>query len=52
LLAEIVNAVIFLDLGDQWQFWLPGAMVLVAAALFARASGTRRALQPGTEGAP
>jgi hypothetical protein len=33
----------FLQLGDQWQFWLPGATVLVAAALYARASGTRLA---------
>jgi ribose transport system ATP-binding protein len=52
LLAEIVNAMAFLDLGDQWQFWLPGAIVLAAAALYARASGTRLALQPVGETAP
>lgn len=43
LLGEVVNALPFLDLGDQWQFWLPGAIVLVAAAIYARASGIRLA---------
>ena len=37
------RALPFLQLGDQWQFWLPGATVLVVAAIYARASGTRLA---------
>ena len=37
------RALPFLHLGDQGQFWLPGATVLVAAAIYARASGTRLA---------
>jgi ribose transport system ATP-binding protein len=43
LLTELIAALPFLQLGDQWQFWLPGAAVLVAAAIYARASGTRLA---------
>jgi ribose transport system ATP-binding protein len=43
LLTELIGALPFLQLGDQWQFWLPGATVLVAAAIYARASGTRLA---------
>jgi ribose transport system permease protein/ribose transport system ATP-binding protein len=43
LLSELIAALPFLQLGDQWQFWLPGATVLVAAAIYARASGTRLA---------
>jgi ribose transport system permease protein/ribose transport system ATP-binding protein len=43
LLTELIGALPFLQLGDAWQFWLPGATVLVAAAIYARASGTRLA---------
>jgi Ribose/xylose/arabinose/galactoside ABC-type transport systems, permease components len=43
LLAELVTALPFLQLGDAWQFWIPGMTVLVAAAIYARASGTRLA---------
>jgi len=42
-LCGLFAALPFLQLGDQWQFWLPGATVLVAAAIYARASGTRLA---------
>jgi ribose transport system ATP-binding protein len=37
LLTEVINALPFLQLGNAWQFWVPGAVVLVAAGLFARA---------------
>jgi ribose transport system ATP-binding protein len=43
LLTELIGALPFLQLGDAWQFWLPGATVLVAAGIYARASGTRLA---------
>jgi ribose/xylose/arabinose/galactoside ABC-type transport system permease subunit len=39
LLAELVNALPFLQLGDEWQFWLPGLIVLVAVGVYARATG-------------
>jgi ribose transport system ATP-binding protein len=41
LLTEVINALPFLDLGDEWLYWLPGGIVLVAAAIYARASGAR-----------
>jgi ribose transport system ATP-binding protein len=37
LLTEVINALPFLQLGNAWQFWVPGAVVLIAAGLFARA---------------
>ena len=36
LVTQIANAVTFLSLGQAWTYWLPGALVLIAAALFAR----------------
>ena len=41
LLQEIVSATTFLNLGTQWQQWLPGALILVGTAVFsfARRSG-------------
>ena len=36
LVTQIANATTFLELGQAWQYWLPGALVLIAAALFAR----------------
>jgi ribose transport system ATP-binding protein len=44
LLTEVINALTFLQLGDAWQFWLPGGIVLVGAAIYARASGARIAV--------
>jgi ribose transport system ATP-binding protein len=41
LLTEVLNALPFLDLGEAWLYWLPGGIVLVAAAIYARASGAR-----------
>jgi ribose transport system permease protein/ribose transport system ATP-binding protein len=40
-LQEIVTATSFLRLGTAWQQWLPGVLILVAAAAYARARGTR-----------
>ena len=37
LLTEVINALPFLQLSNAWQFWVPGGVVLIAAALFARA---------------
>jgi ribose transport system ATP-binding protein len=36
LTTEVLNAMTFLHLGQEWQYWLPGGLVLVAAAAFAR----------------
>jgi ribose transport system ATP-binding protein len=44
LLTEVINALGFLDLGDAWQYWVPGFIVLLAAAIYARASGIRLAV--------
>jgi ribose/xylose/arabinose/galactoside ABC-type transport system permease subunit len=41
LLTEVIAALPFLDLGDAWLYWLPGLIVLVAAAIYARASGAK-----------
>ena len=43
LLTEMINAMPFLQLGEAWQFWVPGAVVLIAAGLFARATHSNRA---------
>jgi ribose transport system ATP-binding protein len=43
LLTEMINAITFLDLGDAWQYWFPGAIILIVAAIYARASGIRLA---------
>ena len=42
LLTEVINALPFLQLGNAWQFWVPGGIVLIAAALFARAEKANR----------
>jgi ribose transport system ATP-binding protein len=42
LLTEVLNALPFLQLGNAWQFWVPGAVVLLAAAVFARAERAGR----------
>ena len=36
LLTEVVNALPFLQLGNAWQFWVPGGVVLIAAGVYAR----------------
>jgi ribose transport system ATP-binding protein len=41
LLQELVSATTFLGLGNAWQVWLPGLVILVAAALYSRARGVR-----------
>jgi ribose transport system ATP-binding protein len=41
LLTEVISALPFLELGDAWLYWLPGLIVLVAAAIYARASGAK-----------
>ena len=51
LLTAVINALPFLQLGNAWQFWIPGAVVLVAAGIYARATqvgGLRRAT-PGRD---
>jgi ribose transport system ATP-binding protein len=40
LLTEVTNALPFLQLGNAWQFWVPGAVVLIAAGAYARATRT------------
>jgi ribose/xylose/arabinose/galactoside ABC-type transport system permease subunit len=43
LTTQAVNAITFLRLGQEWQYWLPGGLVLLAAAAFARSAIRRRA---------
>jgi ribose transport system ATP-binding protein len=43
LLTEMINAITFLELGEAWQYWFPGAVILIAAAIFARVSRIRLA---------
>jgi ribose transport system ATP-binding protein len=49
LLQEIVTSMSFLRLGQAWQSWLPGILVLVAAGIYSRARGRR--IGPLLEGA-
>ncbi|GAA4556985.1 ATP-binding cassette domain-containing protein [Pseudonocardia xishanensis] len=42
LLAVITNATSFLGLGQYWQFWLPGAVILLAVAVSTRRHHGRR----------
>jgi ribose transport system ATP-binding protein len=46
LTTEIVNSITFLHLGQAWQYWMPGALLLVAAGLFARVRGVRLPAAP------
>jgi ribose transport system ATP-binding protein len=41
LLTEVINALPFLELGEAWLYWLPGGIVLIGAAIYARASGAK-----------
>jgi ribose transport system ATP-binding protein len=43
-LQEVITSTAFLRLGTAWQQWLPGVLILVAAAIYARARGTRTVL--------
>jgi len=43
LLTEMINAITFLELSDAWQYWFPGAVILIAAAVYARVSRIRLA---------
>jgi ribose transport system ATP-binding protein len=43
LTTQAVNAITFLRLGQEWQYWLPGGLVLIAAAAFARLRIAERA---------
>jgi ribose transport system ATP-binding protein len=45
LLQEIASATPFLGLGQAWEYWLPGGLILGAAALYAAVRRTG-ALQP------
>jgi ribose transport system ATP-binding protein len=42
LTTQAVNAITFLRLGQEWQYWLPGGLVLIAAAAFARVRSAER----------
>jgi ribose transport system ATP-binding protein len=44
LIQEISSATGFLGLGTAWQYWLPGALILLAAAMY---SQTRAAVRHG-----
>jgi ribose transport system ATP-binding protein len=36
LTTEVLNATTFLHLGQEWQYWLPGGFLLVAATAYVR----------------
>jgi ribose transport system ATP-binding protein len=50
LIQEIIAATSFLGLGESWQQWLPGLLILAGAALFSRARGRGAALTAGRAG--
>jgi ribose transport system ATP-binding protein len=41
LVTQVINALTFLALDQAWQYWFPGALILVAGGVFARARGVR-----------
>jgi hypothetical protein len=47
LIQAIITSTAFLRLGQAWQFWLPGILVLVAAGVYSRARGGRGAALAG-----
>jgi ribose transport system ATP-binding protein len=47
LIQAIITSTAFVRLGQAWQFWLPGILVLVAAGLYSRARGGRGAALAG-----
>ncbi len=49
LLTEMINAITFLELSDAWQYWFPGAVILIAAAIYARISRIRLAAVAAAE---
>jgi ribose transport system ATP-binding protein len=49
LLTEMINAITFLELSDAWQYWFPGAVILIAAAIYARVSRIRLAAAAAAE---
>jgi ribose transport system ATP-binding protein len=47
LIQEILNATVFFNLSQAWQYWFQGLFVLFAAALYTRAREGSRPLLPG-----
>jgi ribose transport system ATP-binding protein len=41
LIQEIITTTTFLQVGVEWQYYLPGALILVAAGLYSRARRAR-----------
>jgi ribose transport system ATP-binding protein len=43
LLIQVLNATVFLDLDQKWQYWLQAGLILIAAIVYsvARARKTR-----------
>jgi ribose transport system ATP-binding protein len=37
LLIQVLNATVFLDLDQTWQYWLQAALILVAAVVYSLA---------------
>jgi ribose transport system ATP-binding protein len=42
LIQQILNATVFLQLSQEWQFWLLGLLTLVAAGVYSQARWSRR----------
>ena len=41
LIVQVLNATMFLDLTQTWQYFFQGALILVAAVLYSQVRGAR-----------
>jgi ribose transport system ATP-binding protein len=41
LIVQVLNATVFLDLSQTWQYFFQGALIVVAAVLYSQVRGTR-----------
>jgi ribose transport system ATP-binding protein len=41
LIVQVLNATVFLDLTQTWQYFFQGALIVVAAVLYSQIRGTR-----------
>jgi ribose transport system ATP-binding protein len=46
LIVQVLNATVFLDLSQTWQYFFQGALIVVAAVIYSQVRGTRAVPQP------
>ena len=51
LIQEIVTSTTFLQIGTEWQYYLPGILILAGAGVYSR-TRTLGASVPGAESVP